>query len=97
MSVLIKKRATKSLKGIRQLLAKASKGKSLGDKGSDMFLDDAAELVQYYEQVSKGKFKKAYKLQSEVMDTATYDLIEPSVFYFIEELNNKELENEGQE
>jgi hypothetical protein len=85
MSKKIQNKAKLKLKSIRQLLTKASKGKPLGDQGSDMFLNDAAELVKYYDHVSRGKFKKAHTIQTLDMDTATYDLIDSDIFYFIDD------------
>ena len=81
----VKLKAKKKLSKIQSLLKKASEGKDTGEAGSELFIDDAADLVRYYRQVSSGNFKRAAIFQNYDMDTATRDLIDEDVYNFLEE------------
>jgi hypothetical protein len=84
MKANLKNKAKNELRKLKSLLNKISNGESSNDAGY-MLLNDAAELVRYYNCVSKGQINKAYLLQSEVMDTDVSDLIDVDMFEEIDE------------
>ena len=81
----IKVKAKKHLTKIQGLLKKALQGKDTGELGSELFIDDAVELIKFYKKVSTGKFKQASSFQAYDLDTATRDLIDLDIYNFLEE------------
>lgn len=79
----VKKKAKKNLSKLQSLLKKAAEGKDTGDLGSELFVDDVAQLIKYYRYVAAGNFSKAATLQTYDMDTATYDRIDEDIFNFV--------------